>query len=201
MTDTPRPPLEIRDSAVVTGVDFAQRIIEMVAVPYNEEAVVEYRGELWEESFAPGSFDGIETRKEPNLVRVNRDHDHTRTVGKVVRFFPSREEGLVGEVRIAPTMLGDETLTLADEDMLSLSAGFAVRGRDQVLDRSNRDGLPKRRITRAFLDHLAFVEQPAYVGARVLAVRDEGSRPTAADLDPLVTPNLDEVLNWLKQRQ
>jgi phage head maturation protease len=196
---TTRPPLEIRDSAVVTGVDFTQRIVEMVAVPYDESAVVEYRGELWDESFAPGSFEGIENRKEPNLVRVNRDHDHTRTVGKVIRFDTASQEGLVGEVRIAKTTLGDETLALADEDMLSLSAGFGVRGRDQVLDRSVRDGLPRRRILRAFMDHLAFVEQPAYVGARVLAVRS-GEAPTAADLEPLVTPNLDEVLDWLKSR-
>lgn len=196
--EKPRAPLEFRDAAVV-GVNFAQRVVETVAVPYEEEAVIEYRGELWRELFERGSFDGIETR--PNRVRANRNHDKTRTVGKAVKFFPSREEGLVGEIRIAPTPLGDETLTLADEDMLSLSAGFGVRGSDQVLDRNAEGDLPVRRIKRAFLDHLAFVESPAYAGARVLAVRGDEEQPSAADLPKLVTPHLDEVLAWLEARR
>jgi len=192
VTDTPRPPLEYRD-ALVSAVNFAQRVIEMIAVPYEQEAVVEYRGQLWKESFERGAFDGIE--KRPNRVRANRDHDKSRTVGKVINFHPSREEGLVAEVRIAPTPLGDETLTLADEDMLSVSAGFGVRGSDQVLNK------PFRRIKRAFLDHIAFVEAPAYEGALVLAVRDDDTPINAATLPPLVTPNLDEVLAWLEPRR
>jgi phage head maturation protease len=192
VTDNPRPPVEFRN-AVVAGVNFAKRLIEVVAAPYDEEALVEYRGELWKESFLRGAWDGIDTRSDP--VRVNRDHDKTRTFGKVVEWFPSREEGLVGEVRAAPTPLGDETLTLADEDALSVSAGFGVRPSDQELER------PFRRIKRAFMDHLAFVESPAYAGARVLAVRDEGDGPDPATLPPLVTPHLDEVLAWLKTRK
>jgi phage head maturation protease len=188
----PRPPLEFREASV-TGVNFAQRVIELIAVPYNEEALIEYRGELWKESFDPGAFNGIE--KRPNRIRANRNHDKNRTVGKALNFWPSRPEGLVAEVRIAPTPLGDETLTLADEDMLSVSAGFGVRGSDQVLDR------PFRRIKRAFLDHLSFVESAAYEGARVLAVRSNEEEPSAADLPKLVTPHIDEVLAWLKTRQ
>ena len=191
MTDTPRPPVEYRN-AVVADVDFTERVVSVVAVPYEEEAVVEYRGELWKESFLRGAWDGIENRSDP--IRANRDHDKTRTIGRALRWFPSRDEGLVGEVRIAPTPLGDETLTLADEDMLSVSAGFGVRGSDQILNR------PFRRIKRAFMDHLAFVESPAYAGARVLAVRDDGEPVEAAALPPLVTPHLDEVLAWLEAR-
>jgi phage head maturation protease len=117
VTDT-KPPLEFREASV-SDVNFAQRLITLVAVPYEEAATVEYRGELWEESFLRGAFDGIE--KRPNRVRANRNHDKNRTVGKALAFFPSRQEGLVADVRIAPTPLGDETLTLADEDMLSVS--------------------------------------------------------------------------------
>lgn len=192
MTDEkPRAPIEFRE-ATVADVNFAQRIAELVVVPYEEEALIEYRGEIWEESFLRGAFDGIE--KRPNRIRANRDHDKTRTVGKAVNHWPSRDEGLVSEIRIAPTNLGDETLALLEEDMLSASAGFGVRGSDQILDR------PKRIIKRAFLDHIAFVESPAYVGARVLAVREDGEQPNAADLPPLDTPNLNEVLDWLKSR-
>lgn len=197
MSEQLRALIEFREAAVV-GINFAQRIVETVAVPYEEEAVIEYRGELWRESFDRGSFDGIETRA--GRIRANRGHDKNRTVGRAINLFPSRDEGLVGEIRIAPTPLGDETLALADEDMLSLSAGFGVRGSDQVLDRSDPSNLPKRRIKRAFLDHLAFVESPAYAGARVLAVRDDEEPPTGANAPALDTPNLDEVLTWMQSR-
>jgi HK97 family phage prohead protease len=192
--DVAPAPIEFRSSAVA-GVNFAQRVIEFIAVPYDESALVEYRGEMWNESFLPGSFDGLE--KRPNRVRVNRDHERSRTIGKVVNFWPSRKEGLVGAARIAQTPLGDETLALADEDCLGASVGFAVRGRDQELDRRTM----ARRIRRAFVDHLSFVPDPAYTGAGVLAVRSGIEVPAAADLPQLVTPAVDELAAWLQARR
>lgn len=188
----PRAPLEFR-AASVSGVNFDQRVITLLAVPYNEEATIEYRGEQWLETFLPGSFDGLEGR--PNRVRANRDHDKSRTVGKAVNFWPSREDGLVADIRIAPTALGDETLALADEDMLSPSVGFGVLGSDQILER------PYRKIKRAFLDHVSFVETPAYASAKVIGVREGEEEVRAADLPKLITPKLDEVMAWLKTRQ
>ena len=190
---TDAQPIEFRES-VLAGVNFAQRIIEVIAVPYEEEAPVEYRGEMWREMFLRGSFEGIE--KRPNRVRANRDHDRARTVGKVTAFHPSRTEGLVAAVRIAQTPLGDETLALADEDCLSASVGYAVRGSDQELNRRSRS----RVIRRAFLDHLAFVPDPAYQGAQVLSVRNTANTSLAADLPMLVTPALDELLEWRRDR-
>ncbi|HEY7823027.1 MAG TPA: hypothetical protein VIG24_09350, partial [Acidimicrobiia bacterium] len=102
--EKPRAPIEFRE-ATIAGVNFAQRIAELIVVPYEEEALVEYRGELWEESFMRGSFDGLE--KRPGRVRANRGHDFNRTVGKAIKHWPSRDEGLVSEIRIAPTDLGD----------------------------------------------------------------------------------------------
>lgn len=189
---TPTPPIEYR-RATVSAVSLEERIVEMIAVPYDEEAVVEYRGELWRESFLRGSFNGIEERQNP--IRANRDHDRTRTVGKAVAFDPTHSSGLLSEVRIAPTPLGDETLALAAEDMLSISVGFGVRGSDQILDR------PYRKIKRAFVDHLAFVESPAYTGAKVLAVRSNDDLVDAATLPPLQTPHIDEVVEWLESRR
>lgn len=194
---SPKAPVEFREAAVA-GVNFAQRTIEVIAVPYNEETVVLWRGEAWVESVDQRAFDGLE--KRPNRVRVNRDHDKSRTVGKAVNFWPSREEGLVTEVRIAHTTLGDETLALADEDMLSASVGMAVRGSDQELDR--RSDPPRRRVMKAFLDHLSFVESPAYEGARVLAVREDDTQIVdAATLPPLNTPTLDEWAEYLRHRR
>lgn len=190
--ETSRAPIETR-AAALAGVDVSRREIEVVAVPYGGEAIVEYRGELWHESFERGSFDGIE--KRPNRIKAIRDHDKTRLVGRAMSFSPDREEGLVSVLKIAQTPLGDETLSLAKDDMLDVSAGFAVRGRDQVLDRSTQ----KRRIMKAFLDHVAFVADGAYEDARVLSVRKTLER--AADMKPLVTPKLDEVVAWLESRR
>jgi phage head maturation protease len=194
LDDAPLAPVEFREASV-SEVKFPQRLVTVVAMPYDEPAIVEYRGELWEESFERGAFDGIE--KRPNRVRANRDHDRQRTVGKVNNFWPAHEEGLVAEVRIAQTPLGDETLALADEDILGVSAGFAARGRDQVFNRSTQS----RRIKRAFLDHLAFTATPAYKSAMPIDVRDGEPLPNAADLPPLITPALDEVRAWLQARK
>jgi phage head maturation protease len=150
---------------------------------------------MWNESFERGAFDGIE--KRPNRVRANRDHDKRRTVGKVVNFWPSREEGLVAEVRVSQTTLGDETLALADDEVLGASVGFAVRGRDQVLERRSMS----RRVKRAFMDHLAFTPDPAYLGAMPLSVREGASKANAAELPKLVTPNLDELVAWQRAHQ
>lgn len=191
-TEAPAAPVEFRSSSVAS-VNFANRIIELVAMPYDEEAPVEYRGEMWRERFLRGSFDGVE--KRAGRVRANRDHDGRRTVGKVANFWPSRAEGLVAAVRIAQTPLGDETLALADEDCLGASVGFAVRGSDQELDRRTRT----RVIRRAFMDHLSFVPDPAYEGAGVLSVRS--ASPAAADLPQLVTPALDDLAAWFRARK
>lgn len=196
MTDeeTPRAPIEFRDSAVA-GVNFAQRIIEVVVMPYDETAIVEYRGELWNETHLRGAYDGIE--KRPGRVRGNRDHDDKRLVGKAVKFFPSRAEGLVANVRISQTPLGDETLALANDDVLGVSAGFAARGRDQEFDRRTMT----RRIRKAFLDHIAFVPSPAYRGAGVLAVRSGVQVPASPELPMLQTPGLDELRAWVQKRR
>lgn len=194
--DKPQAPIEHRYAGVtVDAVDQAQRLVTVVAVPYEEPALVEYRQEMWHEVFERGSFDGIE--KRPNRVRANRDHDKTRPVGKAMRFWPDRPEGLVAELRIGQTLLGDETLALAAEDMLSVSIGFGVLPSNQVLERRSMT----RRIRVAYLDHIAFVQCPAYEQAQVLSVRDV--RPDTGD--PIITPSVDEfvddpVWQWTRQR-
>ena len=191
-----RPPLEVRNTSEVTGVDVKQRILEVIAVPYGQEAPVEYRGEMWLESFDRGAFDGIETRTNP--VMVNREHRKGDTVGKVLTWWPERTEGLVAEVRVARTPRGDETLALAEDGMIRASIGFGVRLRDQVLERSSM----KRRIRKAFVDHLGLVEDPAYTGAEVLGVRGSDFDILAADLPPIVArPELDELAAWLASRR
>jgi len=185
----PRAPMEVGTRAMVDNINTSERIITVIAVPYEESAKVEYRGEVWDEVFTRGAFNSIMDR--PNRIRVNRDHNKSRTVGKIVQFLPNRDDGLVAEVRVAKTDLGDETLALAEEDCLSASVGFAVLPSDQILNRQTRT----RRVNAAILDHLSFVESPAYSGARVLTVRDDHAEfIDAATLPPLHTPSLDQAI-------
>jgi HK97 family phage prohead protease len=184
--DRPRGPVEFR-STTEMAVDFAERTIELLAMPYNADAAVMVHGRPVLESCAPGAFDGCERRA--NRVKVNRDHDRTRTIGRAVALHPSRSDGLVAELRIARTPLGDETLALAADESLEASVGFAVmRGGEQWLEQRSR-----RRLTRCFVDHIAMVPEGAYE-SQVLAVRADDHRLKPAPR--VLTPNLDEVLSW-----
>lgn len=163
----PQAPLEQRDDLGSVGsVDFKQRVVTVVAVPYEQAAKVPFQGDVWDEVFQRGAFDNIST--SPHRVRANRNHNKSQTVGKVVAFYPDRVEGLIADIRIAKTPLGDETLALAADDCLSSSIGFAALPQWQKLDRRNKI----RRIENAYLDHISFVESPAYENADVIAVRE-----------------------------
>ncbi len=197
MTELGLPPIEHRYADVkIDAVDVQERLITVVAVPYEQPATVEYRSELWQELFLRGAFDGVAA--SPHRVRVNRDHDKSRTVGKAMQFWPDHSDGLVAEIRIAKTSRGDDTLGLAVDDCLSASVGFGVKPQDQELDRRSMT----RRIKKAYLDHIAFVESPPYDGARVISLRDNGG---VAAQEPLRTPYLDEFIadpnwRWLNER-
>ena len=191
MTDQPQGAIHYR-TATQLGVDFPQRIIELVVVPYDTDALVDQPyGRPVLESVAPTAFDGIERRA--NRIRVNRDHVRERTVGRAIRFHPGRPEGLVAELRIARTALGDETLQLAEEDILDASAAFLPMPGGMTWTRDRKSV----RLTKLWLGHIAMTPDPAYETARVLAVRsnpgvdDSGGGPGRVD-----TPNLDVVKGW-----
>lgn len=182
----PAGPDRLRKGGEIVDVDFPQRTIELVVIPYDRETEVPYGTRRVRESVAPGSFDGIERRA--NRVRANRDHQNERPVGRAVSFHPSRDEGLVARVRISKTPLGDETLTLADDGVLSGSAGFRpMPGGELWTEHRTRV-----RITKAWLGHIAFTPDPQYDDAEVLAVR-------AAAVVASTTPNIDEYRSWRLQ--
>jgi len=195
MTDTvvvaevrPASPVEVRTSADFS-VSWADRTIELVAMPYDTDGVAVVHGRAVLGSCAPGAFAGVE--KRANRVKVNRDHDYQRTVGRAVALHPSRVEGLVTKLRIAKTALGDETLALADDRSLEASVGFAVMpGGERWLE-----GRSRRRLERLFLDHIAMVPEGAY-DAQVIDVR-----VAPPPIEPVATPNLDEVLAWLASQR
>lgn len=172
--------------STVTDIDTRKRIIELIAVPYDEEADTVWRGELWHESFDRHAFDGVEAHA--GRVQANREHRKGDTVGRVVAADPAHPDGLYGRVKVYSTPRGDETLTLAEEGGVFPSIGFRVNSfADQRIDKRSK----ARRILRAFWDHQAFVEDPAYDGAAVLAVRD--GEPGLAVAEPRLprTPVLD----------
>lgn len=173
---------QIEFRAATTGaVDFERRTIEVIAVPYGEEIGIEYHGKPLREIMERGAFSDIDPTK--SQISVNRDHSYERTVGKVIEM-SDQAGGAIALTKISNTPLGDETLQLADDGILGASVAWGA-------DRSGmevRNGL--RRVFRvSVLDHLAFLPNPAYKGARVLAVR---SAETADDIE---MPNLESVLS------
>jgi phage head maturation protease len=161
---------ERRAPAVLSDeVDFEQRIIDVIAVPYEQEAEIVWRGETWREVFARTAFHGIENHA--GRIPVNREHVLGDTVGKVVRLDSYDRRGLLASMKIARTARGDDTLQLAAEGMLGASVGYFVKKGSDV--ETNRRTM-LRRVKRAFLDHLAMVGSPAYVGADTVAVRGGG---------------------------
>lgn len=180
-------------TATQLGVDFPQRTIELIVVPYDTDALVDQPyGRPVLEQVAPGAFEGIERRA--NRIRVNRDHALERTVGRAVAFHTSRAEGLIAELRIARTPLGDETLQLAEEEILDASAAFVPMPGGMTWARDRKSV----RLTKLWLAHVAMTPDPAYESARVLAVRS-GAAPDADGPGRIETPNLDVIRGWRLQ--
>lgn len=199
------PIVEVRSSQV-ESVNIPERIITVIAAPYDEPAQILYRREVWNEKFARSAFAGIETRQKPIPVVASLempDSGHKgRIVGRVAKADPAYSGGLLTDIKVSRTALGDETLELAMDRALSASVGFIVKHRmDESLDRGTR----MRTVNRAFIDHIALVGSPAYDGAQILAVRQDGSL-AEANLPPLAeTPLLDQyssdpIFNWAKSR-
>jgi len=176
-----RVELEYRKAGTTLGVRHPERIVDLIAVPYDEECEVLHHGQWIRETVAPGAFAGVS-----GGVTVNRAHDLERPLGRVVKFHPADPRGLRTELRIAKTSEGDDVLELAELELLSASVGFAPLPGGETYTPDRRS----RRITRARLGHIAMTGDPAYLGARVLAVRSSSEPPAQR----IATPILDRIL-------
>jgi HK97 family phage prohead protease len=160
------------DTGEIVDVNFPKRMIELVVIPYDTEAQVPHPtrldGPMVAEVIGRGAFDGIE--KRPNRIKANREHQVLHTFGKCRALYPSRENGLVAEVEVRNTPLGDETLELASGGCLEASAGFSVKpGGWHWETRGSR-----YRVDTAWLRHVSLVSEGAYgEAAPVLAVRTQ----------------------------
>jgi len=179
----PKAPTEFR-AAQTLEVRYPDRIVEVLAMPYEQPTSrVVRNGQQITEVIARGAFGHVERRKD---VRVYRDHDKTRVAGRVVALHPDGDDGLVAELRMSATPLGDETLELAAERLIDVSVGFAPMRERWSPDRR------ERRLEKCYLDHIALVGDPAYDSARVLDVRSAAAEPATP-----ATPNKDRVLALL----
>ena len=152
-----------------------QRIIYGPLVPWNVEARVLDRGRLVVETFTRGALAGT----DPGRVVLTATHPAdpgTLPIGRLVEL-EERDDAAWMAARVSRTAAGDEVLSLvADGVGLGLSVGFReVAG-------GSRWSPDRRRVTRtrAELDHVAVVRSPAYVGAGVVGMRDQGSWPPDA---------------------
>jgi phage head maturation protease len=191
-TQTAVGELEFRSSQLA-DVNYPKRLIELIVMPYESETSVAYRGRAITEICSRGAYAGVEQRT--SQIKVNRGHLIDMAVGKTVALHPSRHEGLVAEIRISRTELGEETLILADDGILEASAGFELLrqdgGRGPVYpDAEVWETRSRRRLNKLRLDHIAMTPDPAYPGARVLSVRSD--RQPTEPAQP-ATPNRDRL--------
>lgn len=171
--------IEYRTASTLVEVRHAQRTIDLIAVPYDEDAEVVIRGRWVTESIAPGAFNGVH-----GDVTVNRTHNVESPLGRVSAIHPNDSRGLRTELKISRTRDGDDALELAADGLLHPSVGFQVLhgGEEWTADRR------RRRVTKARLVHIGMTGDPAYKGAKVLAVRTTPDAPLS-----VATPNLDRL--------
>lgn len=166
----------VERAATLADVNPSQRIISILAVPYEDPTPVLYDGERWTEVVSRSAFNGFnpsapKARSVPVSAVLKApaySHEDAHLVGRVISADTNHPDGLLLDTKISKTPVGDEVLTLANDGALHPSIGFVSQvGSDTEADRSTMT----RRVNRAFLDHLTYVPTPAYDGARVLGLR------------------------------
>jgi HK97 family phage prohead protease len=144
-------------------------------LPWNVEARVLDRGRLVVETFERGALAGTDPGRVVLTVTHPRDPG-TLPIGRLVEL-EERDDAAWMAAHVSRTTAGDEVLSLAADGVpLGLSIGF------REVPGGSRWSADRQRVTRtrAELDHLAVVRTPAYTGAGVVGVREQGSWPPEA---------------------
>jgi uncharacterized protein len=135
-------------------------------LPWGTEAQVYDRGRLVVETFERGALQGTDPARIPLTATHPRDAG-TLPIGVTLEI-DERSDAAYGSWRVSDTLLGNEVLALARDGVpLGLSVGFIEVPGGSIW--SPDRGRVTR--TRAELDHVAIVRQPAYAGAGVAGVR------------------------------
>jgi HK97 family phage prohead protease len=139
-------------------------------LPWGREARVVDQGRLVTETFERGALAGTDPARIPLTATHPRDAG-TLPIGRTLEL-RDEADAMHGAWYVSDTALGNEVLALArDQVPLGLSIGFVeVAG-------GSRWSADRQRVTRtrAELDHVAIVRQPAYVGAGVAGVRQQAA--------------------------
>jgi phage head maturation protease len=149
------------------------RTIHGPVLPWGTPAKVVDAGRLVTETFERGALAGTDPGRVPLTATHPRDAG-TLPIG-VTLTIDERADAAWGEWRVSDTMLGNEVLALARDNVpLGLSIGF------EEVPGGSRWSADRQRVTRtrALLDHVAVVRVPAYAGAGVVGVRSGPGRHT-----------------------
>jgi HK97 family phage prohead protease/HK97 family phage major capsid protein len=138
--------------------DLEERTITGIAVPYGQDANI---GGAYMERFVPGAISDV--------VDVKLFYGHEEPIGKVLTGRDT-DEGYEVTARVSDTPRGNEVLTLMRDGVLNkFSVGF-------VPLESERDGSTVTR-TKVSLKEISVVPFPAFAGANITEVREDGGTP------------------------
>ena len=138
--------------------DLEERTITGIAVPYGQDANI---GGQYTERFVPGAISDV--------TDVKLFYGHEEPIGKVLTGRDT-DEGYEVTARVSDTPRGNEVLTLMRDGVLNkFSVGF-------VPLESERDGSTVTR-TKVSLREISVVPFPAFSGANITEVREDGGTP------------------------
>lgn len=159
-------PLLLRHDYAVRDVGVKGRTLTLAVVPFESPAWVEDSTGRYRETFSRGAFAHL----DPSRVQLRYQHG-TDLLDRVGAGQKMREDGryLIGEARVFPGARGDHLLDLVNADALrGVSVGFYPG-----VDRPDHDadGPLVRRVKVRQMPEWSLVDEPAYAGSEVLAVR------------------------------
>jgi HK97 family phage prohead protease/HK97 family phage major capsid protein len=138
--------------------DLEERTITGLAVPYGQDANI---GGTYMERFVPGAISDV--------TDVKLFYGHEEPIGKVLTGRDT-EAGYEITAKVSDTARGNEVMTLMRDGVLNkFSVGF-------VPLESERDGSTVTR-TKVSLKEVSVVPFPAFAGANITEVREDGGTP------------------------
>lgn len=149
---------EIETREFEVRADLEERTITGLAVPYGQDANI---GGVYMERFVPGAISDV--------TDVKLFYGHEEPIGKVLTGRDT-EQGYEITAKVSDTARGNEVMTLMRDGVLNkFSVGF-------VPLESERDGSTVTR-TKVSLKEVSVVPFPAFAGANITEVREDGGIP------------------------